>query len=96
MKKLILLVILVYKIAGWVATIEEPDHTPQILYGPGFHYENTPIQIYGKFHLQKTEFFQIKTPIFFIFLLKKQIVGTRLNRFGEAVLTSTHNLCFMQ
>ena len=24
------------------------------------HYENTPIQIYGKFHLQKTEFFQIK------------------------------------
>ena len=25
-----------------------------------FHYENTPIQIYGKFHLQKTENFQIK------------------------------------
>ena len=24
------------------------------------HYENTPIQIYGKFHLQKTENFQIK------------------------------------
>ena len=24
------------------------------------HYENTPIQIYEKFHLQKTEFFQIK------------------------------------
>ena len=24
------------------------------------HYENTPIQIYGKFHLQKTEIFRIK------------------------------------
>ena len=24
------------------------------------HYENTPIQIYGKFHLQKTKIFQIK------------------------------------
>ena len=24
------------------------------------HYENTPIQIYGKFHLRKTENFQIK------------------------------------
>ena len=24
------------------------------------HYENTPIQIYRKFHLQKTENFQIK------------------------------------
>ena len=23
-------------------------------------YENTPIQMYGKFHLKKTEFFQIK------------------------------------
>ena len=25
-----------------------------------YHYENTPIQIYGKFHLQKTEIFQIR------------------------------------
>ena len=31
------------------------------------HYENTPIQIYGKFHLQKTENFQIKnSDIFYI------------------------------
>ena len=29
-----------------------------------------------------------------IFLLKTQIVGTRWNRLGEAVLTITHNLCF--
>ena len=36
-----------------------------------FHYENTPIQVYAK-----TENFQIqKIPIFFIFLLKTQIVG---------------------
>ena len=31
------------------------------------HYENTPIQIYRKFHLQKTKFFQIKnSDIFYI------------------------------
>ena len=28
--------------------------------GEAYHYENTPIQIYGKFHHQKTENFQIK------------------------------------
>ena len=32
--------------------------------------------------------------IFFLFLLKTLIVGTRYNRLGEAVLMSTHNLCF--
>ena len=30
----------------------------------------------------------------FIFLLKTYIVGTRYNSLGEAVLTSTHNVCF--
>ena len=35
-----------------------------------FHYENTPIQIYRKCHLKKTEKFQIKPLIFFIILLK--------------------------
>ena len=36
------------------------------------HYENTPIQIYGKFHhkKKKTDFFPTKIPIFFLFLLK--------------------------
>ena len=34
------------------------------------HYENTPIQIYWKFHHQKTESFQLKILIFFLFLLK--------------------------
>ena len=33
------------------------------------HYENTPIQIYWKFHYQKLSF-QIKILIFFLFLLK--------------------------
>ena len=32
--------------------------------------------------------------ICFLFLLKTLIVGTRRNRLNEAVLTSTHNLCF--
>ena len=47
------------------------------------HYENAPIQIYKKNSPPKTEYFQIKkknkqkkTLIFFIFLLKSQIVDT--------------------
>ena len=32
--------------------------------------------------------------IFFLFLLKTSIVGPSKNRLGEAVLMSTHNLCF--
>ena len=35
-----------------------------------WHYENTPIQIYWKFHHQIPESFQIKILIFFLFLLK--------------------------
>ena len=34
------------------------------------HYENTPNQIYRKFHLQKLKKIQIKTLVFFIFLLE--------------------------
>ena len=33
---------------------------PKNHYAMNYHYENTPIQIYRKFHLQKTENFQIK------------------------------------
>ena len=44
---------------------------------PFYHYENTPIQIFWKFYNQKKENFQIKILIFFIFLLKTLIVGTR-------------------
>ena len=32
--------------------------------------------------------------IFFLLLLKAQIVATRYNRLGKAVQTSTHILCF--
>ena len=39
----------------------------------------------------KTERFQIKILIFFIFLLKTWIVSTRWNRLAEAVLTGIHN-----
>ena len=40
------------------------------------HYENTPIQIYRKFHLQNLIIFSKKILIFFIFLLKTYILGT--------------------
>ena len=43
-----------------------------------YHYENTPIQIYWKFHNQKTESFQIKILIFSIFLLKNIDCGYSL------------------
>ena len=36
----------------------------------------------------------MKIIIFFSFLLKTLIVGTSKNRLSEAVLPSTHNLCF--
>ena len=60
----------------------------------GSHYESTPTEIYWKIHFQKLKVFRLKTLIFFIYLLKTSIVGTRSNRLGEAVLTITHNLCF--
>ena len=40
-----------------MANCEDPDQTPQKAVS---HYENTPIQIYRKFHPQKTENFRIK------------------------------------
>ena len=40
--------------------------------------------------------FRWKFLIFFLFLLKILIVGTRYNRLSEAVLTSTNNLCLEQ
>ena len=36
----------------------------------------------------------MKNVIIILFLLKTLIVGTRYNRITEAVLTSTHDLCF--
>ena len=42
------------------------------------HYENTPIQIYRKFHLQKLKIFIQKCQILFIFLLKNIDFGYSL------------------
>ena len=60
------------------------------------HYENTLIQIYGKLHLRKTENFQIKNSDIFHISAQNIDCGYSLEPLGEAVLTSTHNLCFMQ
>ena len=37
----------------------------------------------------------MKNVFFFFFLLEKEIVDTRYKRVIKAVLTSTHNLCFI-
>ena len=60
------------------------------------HNENIPIQIYWKFYHQNMKILRWKILIFFIFLLKTSIMGSRYNRFDEAILTSIHNLCFEQ
>ena len=49
------------------------------------HYENTPIQIYRTFHLQKMKIFRYR--ISDIFHISAQNID-------EAVLMSNHNLCF--
>ena len=41
--------------------------------GEIYHYENTPIQIYRKFHLQKTEIFQVKNSDFFFHISAQNI-----------------------
>ena len=50
------------------------------------HYENTPMQYSVIFHGCKNDYFQLK--MFDYFLIFAQNIDC------EAVLTSTHNLCF--
>ena len=57
------------------------------------HYENTPMQNTAIFHGCENDNFQLIFSIF-IFLLKTYIVVSRYNRHIDAVLTSTHNICF--
>ena len=69
------------------------------------HYENIPIQIFRKVHLQKTEKKKTtnkqtkkkktdkKSDIFHISAQNRLCV---LVRTASAILTSTHNLCFEQ
>ena len=61
-------------------------------YGGNAHYENTPIQIYRNFHLQKLKISDTKNSDIFQISAKNIDCGRSLE--GEAVLTSTHNLCF--
>ena len=58
------------------------------------HYENTPIQIYSKFYLRKLKKNQVKTLIFYHISAQNIDWGYLLEPPGEAVLMSTHNLCF--
>ena len=48
------------------------------------------------FTSKNLKFSDKNTLIFFTFLFKTYIRGTRYNRLGEAVLRSTHKLCFEQ
>ena len=59
--------------------------------GISFHYENSPMQIYRKFYLIKTENSQIKNAD--IFYISAQNIDYGYS-FDEAIQTSTHNLCF--
>ena len=59
------------------------------------HYANTTMQYTAIFHGCKNVNFQMKDySIFLFFCSKTLIVGTHSNRLIEAVLMSTHNLCF--
>ena len=57
------------------------------------HYENMPIRIYRKVHLQKLKIFRLKTDIFHI-SAQNIDCGYSLDCLGKAVLSGTHNLCF--
>ena len=58
------------------------------------HYENKPIQIYWKFYNKKKWKFSDKNLDIFHISAQNIDCGYSLER--EAVLTSTHNLCFEQ
>ena len=57
------------------------------------HYENTPIQIYWKFHHQKKWKFSDKNSDIFHISAQNIDCGYTLEP-PLTVLTSTHNLCF--
>ena len=57
------------------------------------HYANTPIQYTVIFHSCKNDNFQIKIVILFLIFAQNIDCGYTLEP-REAVLRSTHNLCF--
>ena len=72
--KVVFLVLFILCVASWLHSTRRVFRVVLFvaflfcLFDP--HYENTPIQIDRKFHLQKLKIFRQKTLIFFQFLLK--------------------------
>ena len=58
------------------------------------HYENRPMQIYRKFHLQKTENFQIKNSSIFPISAQNIDCETSLEPPRRGGSNEYHNLCF--
>ena len=58
------------------------------------HYENTPMQYTAIFHGCKYQNFYKKNCDIFPIFAQNIYCGYMLRRLIEAVLTSTHNLCF--
>ena len=80
---------------------DEVNHTPQLSLNNmcKVHYENTPMQYTAIFHGCKNVHFQMKYLIFFSYFAQNIDCGYTLEPPNfqiviEAVLTSTHNLCF--
>ena len=64
--------------------------------GPGAHYANTPMQYTGIYHGCKNDNFHLNLfDCFHIFAQNIDRGNTLEPRLSEAVLTSTHNLCFI-
>ena len=62
---------------------------------PFDHYENTPIQIHRKFHLPKTENFQVKTSDIFRISAQNIDCGYSLEPPRRGGSNEYHNLCFL-
>ena len=61
-----------------------------------FHYENTPIQIYRKFHLQKLNIFRYKTSDIFHTFAQNIDCRYLLEPPRRGGSNEYHNLCFEQ
>ena len=66
------------------------------MYGnvPVMHYENTPMQYLAIFHGSKNDNFQMKNCDIFLTFAQNIDCGLTFEPPHEAVVTSTHNLCF--
>ena len=73
----------------YLINLDEQDKSLQDTWGQ--HYENTPMQYTAIFHNRKNDNFQMKNCDIFLTFVQNIACGYSL----EAVLTSTHNLCFI-